>query len=76
MNSAQRRKSKREHPHGIIIRAGEQEQYFKHDAKVHQAVQWCRKNCKGSWKTDTSWDHAEFKFSNHKDATFFALKWL
>lgn len=76
MNSSQRRKSKREHPHSIVIRTAEQEQYFKHDEKVHKAVRWCVKNCKGTWKCDTGWDHAEFKFSSHKDATIFALKWL
>jgi hypothetical protein len=38
MNSAQRRKQKREHPHSIIIRTAEQEQYFKHDEKVHKAI--------------------------------------
>lgn len=76
MNSAQRRKHKREHPHSIIIRTNEQEQYFKHDEKVYKAVQWCKKKCKGTWKCDTGWSHAEFKFSSHKDATIFALKWL
>ena len=76
MNSAQRRKAKREHPHIITIRTAESQYYYKHDEKVNKAVQWCKKNCKGSWKTDTSWDYAEFKFANHKDATIFALKWI
>ncbi len=75
MNSAQRRKTKREHPHSVIIRTTESEQYYKHDEKVYRAVGWCKKNCKGTWKTNTSWDHAEFKFSSYKDATFFALKY-
>lgn len=75
MNSAQRRKQKREHPHVIIIRTVEQEQYYKHDEKVVNAVKWCKKKCKGSWSVNTDWDHAEFKFSEHKDATIFALKW-
>lgn len=75
MNSAQRRKTKREHPHSIIIRVSKQEQYYEHDAKVGDATVWCRKHCKGSWTRDAGWDYVEFKFSNHKDATFFALKW-
>ena len=76
MNSAQRRKEKRGHPHSIIIRTVEQERYFEHDEKVYKAAQWCKKNCKGSWRNENGWDHAEFKFSNHKDATVFALKWV
>jgi hypothetical protein len=75
MNSLQRRKSKREHPHSVTIRTVEQEQYFKHDEKVHKAVQWCRKHCKDSWRIASDWDHADFKFSNQKDAIYFALKW-
>jgi hypothetical protein len=76
MNSAQRRKAKREHPHSIIIRTAESTQYYKHDEKVVNAVKWCKKKCKGSWSVNTEWDYAEFKFSEHKDATFFALKWI
>jgi hypothetical protein len=76
MNSAQRRKSKREHPHIITIRASTRERYFEHDERVGNAVKWCKKNCKGSWKWDDTWDSAEFKFAVHKDAMMFALKWL
>lgn len=76
MNSAQRRKAKREHPHAITIRAESTQEYYKYDKKVHQAVQWCKKNCKGTWKVQNTWDCAEFKFSDHKDATIFALKWV
>lgn len=76
MNSAQRRKSKREHPHIITIHTKVQATYYEHDEKVYNAVGWCKKNCKGTWKCDTGWDHAEFKFSSHKDATIFALKWV
>ena len=77
MNSAQRRKSKREHPHSVIIRTVEQEQYFEHDEKVYKAVQWCAKHyCKDRWRIVSDWDHTEFKFSNYKDAIFFALKWV
>ena len=76
MNSAQRRKLKREQPHIIIIHAVEQEQYYKHDEKVYWAVRWCKKKCKGTFSVHTDWDHAEFKFSEHKDATIFALKWV
>ena len=75
MNSAQRRKTKREHPHTVRISVSEQQRYFEHDEKVYQAVGWCKKNCQGTWKTDTSWDHADFKFTNQKDAIYFALKW-
>lgn len=76
MNSAQRRKLKREHPHVISLIASTSEKYFQHDERVMNAQKWCRRNCKGSWKTDSRWDHTEFKFANHKDATVFALKWL
>ena len=76
MNSAQRRKSKREHLYSIVIRTAEQEPYYKHDIKIVEAAKWCKKKCKGTWSVDTSWDHTEFKFSNHKDATIFALKWV
>lgn len=79
MNSAQRRKAKREnlrHIHTIIIHTVGQEQYFKHDEKVYNAEQWCVKNCKGSWRASSNWDYTEFKFSDHKDATIFALKWV
>jgi hypothetical protein len=76
MNSAQRRKQKREQPHIIIIRTEPHHPYYEHDMKVIDAVKWCKKKCKGSWSVDTSWDHAEFKFSEHKDATIFGLKWI
>ena len=76
MNSKQRRKSKREHLYNIIIRTDQQQRYFEHDEKVYSAVKWCKKKCKGSWSLNTDWDHAEFKFSDHKDATIFALKWI
>lgn len=76
MNSAQRRKAKREHPHVISIRALSDERYFEHDERVSKAQKWCKKNCNGSWTSSEQWDHAEFKFANHKDATVFALKWL
>ena len=76
MNSAQRRKQKREYLHSIIIPAVEHARYFEHDEKVFYAIKWCKKKCKGSWIFRTDLDHAEFKFSNHKDATIFALKWL
>jgi hypothetical protein len=75
MNSAQRRRANREHPHTVRISATEQERYYEHDEKVHRAVQWCKKNCKDSWRTNTDWDFCEFKFTNQKDAIYFALKW-
>jgi len=76
MNSSQRRKQKRDQPHSIIIRTHGQEQYYIHDEKVNTATIWCRKHCKGRWSRETSWDQTEFKFSSHKDATVFALKWV
>ncbi len=76
MNSSQRRKARREHPHVIVIRTIEQKRYFEHDEKVLNAIKWCKKKCKGSWSVNSEWDHAEFKFAEHKDATVFALKWI
>jgi hypothetical protein len=76
MNSAQRRKQNREQPHVIIIHTETNHPYFEHDEKILAAVKWCKKKCKGSWSVDTRWDHAEFKFSEHKDATIFGLKWI
>ena len=76
MNSSQRRKAKREHPHVITIRTEAVSHYYEHDEKVQRAAKWCKKHCKGSWKTDARWDLAEFKFANHKDAMIFALKWV
>jgi hypothetical protein len=75
MNSAQRRQAKREHPHVTTIHAKIHHPYYEHDEKVYYAVNWCRKHCKGSFLYATSWDCAEFKFSNQKDAVYFALKW-
>jgi len=75
MNSAQRRKAKRGHPYAITIEVASQQRYFEHDEKVYQAVGWCAKHCEGTWRNETNWDHAVFKFSNQKDATYFALKW-
>lgn len=76
MNSSQRRKAKREHPHQITLTVAGMDRFASYDKKVHQAVSWCKKNCKGTWKTTTSWDHADFQFASHKDATIFALKWI
>jgi hypothetical protein len=76
MNSAQRRKSRREHPHVITVRAIEDQRWYEHDQRVSAATRWCKKNCKGSWVCSDEWDEAVFKFAVHKDATIFALKWL
>ena len=54
MNSSQRRKAKREHPHQITLTVAGMDRYMSYDKKVHQAVSWCKKNCKGTWKTNTS----------------------
>lgn len=75
MNSAQRRRANREHPHTVRISATEQERYYEHDEKVDKAVRWCKKNSKDSWRIENDWDHAVFKFANQKDAMLFALKW-
>lgn len=76
MNSAQRRRAKREHPHTIKILALGHDHYYEYDDRIKQAIKWCNKKCKGSFKVQSEWDHAYFKFENHKDATIFALQWI
>ena len=76
MNSAQRRKRKRSHPHTIVIQAVGNRTYYKYDEKVYLAVLWCKKHVKGTWRMNSVWDHAEFIFSNREDASWFALKWI
>ena len=76
MNSKQRRKAKREYPYVIKLYSIRQLNYSNHDKKVYSAAAWCNKNCKGDFICKTHWDHAEFKFNNHKDATIFSLKWV
>ena len=76
MNSAQRRKQKREHPHVIKVIATTWNSYYIHDEKIEDARKWCQKHCKDKHRVITGWDHAEFKFANRKDATIFALKWI
>ena len=76
MNSAQRRKLKREFPHVIKLVAEVSKHYFEHDDKVTAASKWCRRNSHGGYILKADWDHAEFKFATEKDAVHFALKWL
>ena len=75
MNSKQRRKTKREFSHIIILRAIYEERYFYHDSKGANALAWCVSNI-GYHRVSLHWDYAEFKFKYEKDAVMFALKWL
>ena len=76
MNSAQRRQTRRVHRYVITIYTEINHPYYEHDEKVSNAIKWCKKHCKGTWRSYTDWDHADFKFTNHKDATIFGLKWI
>jgi hypothetical protein len=76
MNSAQRRKSKREFPYLIKLFPGINMHYFEYDDHVEEARKWCNQNCSGTYKVNAGWDHAKFKFATEKDAVIFALKWL
>ena len=76
MNSAQRRKLKREYPYAIELFPGTGWKYFEHDDNVEEARKWCSRYCCGTYKVIADWDHAKFKFSTEKDAVIFALKWL
>lgn len=76
MNSAQRRRARREFPHVVLLNPAKSERYFQHDNRVDKARGWCRRQfVQGTWTSKELWDHAEFKFSNQKDAVYFALKW-
>ena len=74
MNSSQRRKATRAHPHEVTLRACAGESWFKHDVLVMEAKKWCNKKAKG-WIADPRWDHTVFKFSREQDAVLFALRW-
>jgi hypothetical protein len=76
MNSAQRRKSKREFPYLIKLFPGINRHYYEHDAYTEEARKWCKQNCSGTYNVNAYWDHAKFKFATEKDAVIFALKWL
>jgi hypothetical protein len=73
MNSAQRRKTKREFPH--VIKLVAQGRYFMHDDKVMAARTWCRLNIENQFRVYTFHDHADFKFTEQGDAVHFALIW-
>jgi hypothetical protein len=76
MNSSQRRKYKRECPHAIVLTANDNERWYVYDNKVETAQKWCRKNVKGSWRTEHAYNQTKFLFSDHKTAMVFALKWV
>jgi hypothetical protein len=76
MNSAQRRKSKREYPHVINMYPYPKDMYFMHDYRVIKAEDWCERNCENGYRLISKYDHAVFKFAIEKDAVIFALKWL
>lgn len=76
MNSAQRRRARREFPHVVSLKPSESERYFQHDSRVAAASHWCRRQFnEGTWASKQLWNYAEFKFSKEKDAVYFALKW-
>lgn len=76
MNSAQRRQARREFPHVVKLKALSGERYYDHDHRVSVAQTWCRKKFgKGNFRSQTDWDHTDFKFVREKDAVHFALKW-
>ena len=76
MNSAQRRRNKREFPYSIKLFPGAGWRYFEHDDNVDHAHDWCKEQVKNGYRVITAWNHAEFKFVKEKDAVIFALKWL
>ena len=76
MNSAQRRRAKREFSYAIKLFPGAGWRYFEHDDKVMSATNWCNWHAKGGYRVIRKYDHAEFKFATEKDAVTFALKWL
>jgi hypothetical protein len=42
-----------------------------------EAIHWCKKNIKETWKIDTKWPSTGFVFSfyQQKDASWFSLHW-
>ena len=75
MNSKQRRKFKREFKYVITIVAGRGMIYYKHDMKIIDAMDWCRKHIK-EYRTNIDFDKTDFYFNDSKDATLFSLRWL
>jgi hypothetical protein len=76
MNSAQRRRARREFAYSVVIAAASEQRYFEHDLQVESARQWCRQQFKlDNWRFKPSWNSAEFRFVAQRDATLFALKW-
>ena len=76
MNSAQRRRARREYPHIVKMSADRHRRYFEHDAEVDRAAKWCRKQFgSNGWRLSEGWSHTVFKFARERDAAFFALKW-
>ena len=75
MNSKQRRKFKREFKYVITIVAKHGVKYYKHDIKIFDAMDWCRKHIK-EYRTNVDFDKTDFYFNDSKDATLFSLKWV
>jgi hypothetical protein len=76
MNSAQRRKLKRAHPHFVTLRADEGNPWFIFDNKAVDAKRWCDKKIKNkNYNVEHLWDSSTFKFASEGDAVMFALKW-
>jgi hypothetical protein len=76
MNSSQRRKAKREHPHRVSLLVNGNERYYAFDLRVDAAIKWCKKKCTGSYVVDAKTANAVFTFANEKDAIIFGLKVL
>jgi hypothetical protein len=76
MNSAQRRRARREFAYSVVIAAAPEQRYFEHDLQVRSARRWCCQQFKpDNWQWRTRWNSAEFRFVTQRDATLFALKW-
>jgi hypothetical protein len=76
MNSAQRRRARREFAYSVVIAAAPEQRYFEHDLQVRSARRWCCRQFKpDNWQWRTMWNRAEFRFVTQRDATLFALRW-
>ena len=78
MNSAQRRKNKREHPYCISINISHNEQHFDYVDRVNLAIAWCKKKSTSGYVITTAANRyrSVFKFAERKEAVFFGLKFL
>jgi hypothetical protein len=76
MNSAQRRRARREFAYSVVIAAAPEQRYFEHDRQVELARRWCWQQFKpDNWQWRSTWNRAEFRFVTQRDATLFALRW-